>query len=282
MVNKFSASNIFQNKKVLYGIGAIIASGLIGSAYYLFNIFKNNLELSEEHKMQIEEIKEEIEEMKGELAIESAIQIISIITKLSDEIFFKNKSDIHERRRASINKNDEYIKFCKETFKLKEKALKEANRAVLYQFGNISYDKIQKILRKISPYDLESITYKFNHPTFEGNVPPDKNTVKQAFKFYADRFIEEIEIFHSKEGTNSVDLNSSQNINYSNLRENQLIFQLLVIKIKIDDELYIKFKYTEDQIRYLLYEYQLFEDPDVRKLYENVNLQLQFVKSINN
>lgn len=281
ILNILSVSTLINSKKIIYGSGIILISAFVGSVYYLYNIFKNDVELTEEHKMQIEEIKEEIEEMKGEITIEAAIQIVTLITNISDEIFNKNKGDINEKRRACINKPEEYKLYSKETFNLKEKALSEATRKVLYYFGNISYEKIQFLLRKVSQYELESIAYKVNPPSFEENSPPDKSTVKQAYKFYAMRYIEEMELFYEKESKyykDIIPLNEKSGISIQSI-ENELFFKLLIIKLKIDDELYLKFKYREEQIRYLLYEYQLFDDNDVRKLYENVNKQLQFINN---
>jgi hypothetical protein len=275
MESESHLNSIIKNKKLLLGTGALIISAVIGSSYYLYNILRNDIELTEDHKMQIEEIKEEIEESNGELTIESSILLVSLITKISHEIFNKYKSDINQRRRANIKNKEEYLKLCKETFRLKEKALNNSTKKVLHHFGNVSYEKIQKMIRKISPNELESITYNFNHPTFEENAPPDKNTVKDAFKFFANKFIEETEYFHKISKSREL-LNNLEK--YKNLYhiENSLIFDLLALKLKIDDELYLEFGYTEDQIRYLLYEYQLYEDPEVKKLYEAINSQMQF------
>jgi hypothetical protein len=275
MENESQIQSLFKNKKLLIGTGALIVSAIIGSSYYLYNILKNDVELTEDHKMQIEEIKEEIEESNGELTIESAILLVSLITKISQDIFSKYKSDINQRRRANFKNKEEYVKLCKETFSLKEKALNNSTKKVLLHFGNVSYEKIQKMIKKISPYELESISYKFNHPTFEENAPPDKNTVKDAFKFFANKFIEEIEYFHKISESGEL-MNNLEKVKNLNQIENSLIFDLLTLKLKIDDELYLKFGYTEDQIRYLLFEYQLYEDPEVKKLYEAINSQIQF------
>jgi hypothetical protein len=162
-------------------------------------------------------------------------------------------------------------------------------RKVLYQLGNISYEEIQKIIKKISPYELESTAhgmgYNFNpnNEMFADNSTPDKNLIKEAFKFYGKRYIEEIKNlkieWSSSSKTNSTvtdDNNEneclkSKNFIHKEREEEDYVNKLLMIKLRLCDELFLNYKFTEEQMRYLLYEYQMFDDSEVRRLFDEMN-----------
>ncbi len=84
----------------------------------------------------------------------------------------------------------------------------------------------------------------------------DKETSKKAFVYYGDRFLTEMtgfynEIFQLKQPPN----------------ENEVMFTLAVIKTKCDDELYRFYGINEIQMRFLLYEYDVNDDPEVKEMH---------------
>jgi len=69
--------------------------------------------LTEDQKIQIEEIRQEIEESNSEITTEAAKQIIVLIDQIAMENF-KSKSYIHEKRRSAIKNKKELIDFVKQ------------------------------------------------------------------------------------------------------------------------------------------------------------------------
>jgi hypothetical protein len=245
--------------KTFWILGSAAVLGLVGGVYYLYNLFSQEEELSEEQKLQIEEMKQEVEDTNGELTPELAVQTMALTNKFAEEMMKKMKPDIDERRRAAINNPEEYEKICAELFECKEHAYNTATNRVLAQFG-FSMEDLQKVMSRVSPFEIEKKVYEYEKPSFEGTTIPEKAKVKEAFCYYGKKFTEEMKEFHNMMNQNQVDPS----------QQDYVIFRLLVLKMRVDDELYFKYKYIESQIRYLLYEYNLFEDPDVRRVHESI------------
>jgi hypothetical protein len=244
----------------LFWVG-ITAAGVASAwcLYKLYVLFNNEEELGEERLLQIQELKEEVEEAQ-ELSPELAIQIMAMTNKFAEEIMKKMKPDIDEKRRAVFKQPEEYEKICIEMFECKEYAYNSATTKILKEFG-FSQEELQKVLQTINPYEMEKKIYDYEKPSFEDCPVPDKNQVKEAFMYYGKKFSEEMKDFHKEMSKSQMDPNNQEYI----------IFRLLVVKMKIDDELYFKYKYIEAQIRYLLYEYNLLDDPEVKRVHNNIN-----------
>jgi hypothetical protein len=250
-----------QSNMFIWGlIGAAAAS--VGGIFFLFNYFRKDLSLTEDQKIQIEEIRQEIEESNCEITTEAAKQIIALIDHIAMENF-KSKSYIHEKRRSAIKNNIEYIKLCKETLNLKQSALSEATKKVLYYFGNISVEEIQKVLRKIPIYELEKVVKNSDSFLIQNSTPLDKNSIKEAYIFYAKRHGEMM-----NDNLSLIEHKSKQN---NSITQEGLIEKILLIKIQIEDELYLKYKMNHSQLCYFLLEFNLMEDSDIKKLYEEVS-----------
>jgi len=140
---------------------------------------------------------------------------------------------------------------------LKQSVLHEATKIELYYFRNISIEEIQKVLRKIPIYELEKVVNKSDSFLIQNSTPLDKNCIKEAYIFYSKR--------HGEMMNDNLSLieNNSKQIDNSFTQEG-LIEKILLIKIQIEDELYLKYKINHAQLCYFLIEFNLMEDSDTQ------------------
>lgn len=250
------------NNILFYTLAAGAVTAMVGSAYYLYNLFTQEEELSEEDMVKIEELKEEITQQIEEknsqgLTPEIAIQIMSMTNKVGEEILKKNKPFLEEKRRAAINIPEEYERICQEYLEAKEYAFQEASKKVLAQFGDFTFEDINKIMMEVHPAEYEKMNHKYEQVSFGNNPAPDKVTVKQAYLYYGKKFKEEMR---------NVQKIMPFGGNMDQEQQHYMFFKLLIMKFKVEDLLYVKYKYTEAQIKYMLFEYNLFEDPEIRAI----------------
>lgn len=251
-----------KNKSYLFWGGITIATiGLASAGYYLYNLlFADDYEISEVQKEKIEELKHQVEELNGELNMETAIRILAETNKIAEEMHKKNKPDLDEQRRNVVNQPEEYERICQEMFESKEIAYNDAMKKVLNNIENrVTFEDVHNLLSKVSPIELEKQAYKYEQPEFDGPYPEDEK-IKEAYKFYGKEFQNEIHEFQRIMSTNQFDPG----------QDSFIFFRLLVHKTKVDDLLYLKYKLTEQQIRYLLHERNLLADPEIKALHANI------------
>jgi hypothetical protein len=241
-----------------YSLAAIGITGLIGGLYYLYTTFNEEGEVSDDITNQLEEIKQEAEDNKGVLTPELAIKIMALTNKQAEELIKKLKPDIDDRRRAALGTPD-YEQICQEYFEVKENAYQTATSVVLKKHVGVQMEDLHNVMSKVSPYDLERKAFKYEKPSFEGDLP-SKSKVKEIFKYYGNQLASKMKEFHQRMNQFQADPNMQE----------FLIFRILILKVQIDDELYMKYKYTETQIRYLLYEYDLIDDPEIKEVNEKI------------
>ena len=242
--------------KTFYALAGISLAGILGGVYYLFTLFKGELELSEEVEQQIEQIAEKVH--TGELSVENAVKIIAMTNKVAEDLMKKSKPDIDTRRREALNNDLEYEKVCYEYLECKEYAYQTASSTILNKF-NISMEDLQRVLSRVSPYELEQRLYESDKPTFEeNNKNISSSATKKAFMYYGNKFMGEMGEFHKLMST----VEPSQ--------QEYIMFRLMILKMKIDDDLWFKFEVSEQQMRYKLYEHKLYDDPEVKRLNERI------------
>ncbi len=249
---------------LFWGLGAAAVAGIIGSAYYIYSLMNPEEELSENELEQLRELQQEINSddgQKGGLTVETAIQIMAMTNRISEDMIKRSKPDLDDRRRAAINNAEEYERICQEVFESKEWAYNESLQKVIGQFGNISLEEIHKLIQTVPPTEIERINHKYEKPNFDQQLPPEKKVVKDAYIYYGSKFKDEMKEFQRI---------LSQQTQYDPQQDQYFFFKLLVMKMKVDDELYLKFKYTEPQIKYMLYEYNLLEDTEIKKVNEQL------------
>jgi hypothetical protein len=242
----------------LYALGILACSAVLGGMYYLYQAFCDEPVISEETTTKIEQLKQDVE-LNGDLTPDDAIKIMALTNKHAEEIIKKSKPDIDKRRREAIDDRGKYEQICQEYFESKENAYQSATNSILKKFGNVSMDDIQGILSRVSPYELEKKTFDIDKPNFDGPIP-DKQKVKEIFKYYGNELSAKMREFHKKMSEFQGDPNM----------QDIMIFYILILKVRVDDELYIKYNYTEAQIRYLLYNHDLINDPEIKEVNEKI------------
>lgn len=252
---------------LFYGLAAGAVAAMVGSAYYLYNLFSQDEELSESDLVKIEQLKEEITEQIDEknnqgLTPEIAVQIMAMTNRVGEEILKKSKPDLEIKRRAAINMPQEYERICQEYLEAKESAYQEASKKVLTQFGDFTFEDINKVLMEVHPAEYEKMNHKYEQITFDKQPKPDKNTVKKAYLYYGKKFKEEMREMQKIMPMSGGNMDEQQ--------QHYMFFKLLIMKFKVEDYLFLNFSYTEAQIKNLLFEYNLFEDPEIRSLNEQL------------
>lgn len=250
-------SSLISDKIWYYSLFGGIAITIIGGIYYLFTIISKQEELSEEQQIEIEEIKQKIKENEGEICTDIAIRILAQINRQVEEIIKKTNSDIEHRRRQAIHNENVYNSVCAEFFSLKESSYNKATNEILGYF-NMQISDLKEIMEQITLFEVEKKIFIYNKPSFNENYIPERMKVKEGFIFFGNKFIDEMTIFNNQ-------LSKMNEISHD-----LTIFKMLVIKIKVDDLLYLKFGMTENQIRYLIFEYSLMDDKEVKSINDKI------------
>ena len=219
-------------QKIVYytlGVGGLIVVG--GGLYYLYKYLTEISEEEQELKKKLIDINEnEIFDSNNQLKDEGVIKIIIKINHLSDYLFEKQNPDLDERRRNVIDKEEEYIKLFADTLAEKKKSYDEAAEMVLNSLTiKINFDLIQQKLNLISPENMEKFTLEFDElDEKEKNL--NEETAKNAFIYYANQMNEQGNKLKEKIEAlgESID-------------QNQQLMEFLIIKMKIDDLMYIKY-----------------------------------------
>jgi hypothetical protein len=248
-----------------WGLGVAAVTGILASAYYVYTLLSSEDELSESDLKEIEELREEInaseEVSTGPMNVETAVQIMAMTNRISEDMVKKLKPDLDDRRRAALKNPEEYEKLCHEVFEAKEWAYNQSLSKVIGQFGQISIEEIHKLMQTVPPQEIEKINHKYEKPNFKDGDLPDKKLTKDAFIYYGKLFKEEMKEFQKI---------LSQQGQYDPQQDQYFFFRLLTMKMKVDDELFVKYKYTEPQIKFMLYEYNLFEDVEIKRVNEQL------------
>lgn len=253
MKNEEKSPNYTKSFFILAGAGI---AGVVGSLYYMYNLFGGEDTMIEDFDTQIEDLNRSINKKKSkELSVRSAIKIMSMVTKLTEEKVKKVMPDIDKRRRAAFDSNEDYARVCYEFLNCKEDAFQTASNLVLERIG-VTREEFQNRLSRIEATELEKRLYDCDKPEFEEGQKLERDKAKESFIYYGNRFLSEMngfynDIFQLKQPPN----------------ENEVMFSLAVLKTKCDDELFKVYGLNEIQMRFLLYEYNLNDDPDIRDMH---------------
>lgn len=256
--SKDKGKSIFDSL-VIAGVGIVVLSGAV---YYLYKYLFKGEELSEEQQIEIEEIKQQIQEQKGEIGVNLAIKILNQVNKRVDELLKQENSNIGTKRRKVINNEEEYNKLCMEYLKLKETIYNRAANTVLDNF-NMSLTDLKDMFDQMTPYEIEKRSLFYYRPEFSDTTIPDRQKVKEAFIFFGNTFYGLICDFKTKLDKNII-------TELQNNNQDLIVCKILLIKIKVEDLLILKFNLDESQLRYLLFEYSLYDDKEVKEMNDKI------------
>lgn len=254
-MNNSKKINNNNSDSLFYILTAAGVAGILGGLYYLYYSFSEE-ELDEKETIEIEEIKQDIANNDKKLSQDTAIKALYLVNHRTEEELKKTKPDLEKRRRDAINNEEEYKKICMECLEAKESIYLSSSNLILSQF-NITMEEIEKMLQTADPMYVEKKFFEFETPKFDSEKP-DKAKSKEIFTFYTNKYLEEM-----NELSNQM---KNMGMNYNPQMQQMAMFSMISIKMKVEDLTYIKYKITEQQIRYLLNYYNLLEDSDVKQL----------------
>lgn len=249
-----------SNNALLYFCIGTFSVGLLGGLYYLYCFMTNVEEISEELQVEIEELKQLILENNSEISTDLAIRILALINKRVDEIMKNSKAQLDEKRRSSLNNEKEYSKHCMEYFNTKESTYNKATNQILGHF-NMQISDLKEIMDQITAFEVEKKIFLYHKPSFPNNIIPDKAKVKDSFIFFGNKFIDEMTKLNAELEHSPIDKES----------EESSIYKMLELKLRIDDTLFMKYGLTETQIRFMIYEYSLLEDKEVKSINDKIS-----------
>jgi hypothetical protein len=254
-------SSSLKNKILYYG-GITISAAITGSSlYYLYKLYTCKDEEEEIEKILIDE--KELFDLDNKLTENGAINLMIKINLLADEYYNKEYSDLDKKRRENINNLEEYTTLCNETFTHKQTIYQLATNEILNKLTHkITIEQIQNFLQTINPKKLEELTLNNEVELLKIEENEDNNlinikTYKEAFIYYVNIFIEEVKNLQDK----YKDINIEENVQIQNM----LMFEYLIVKIKADDLLYLKYNTTEQKIKIILYKNNCLDDPDIKE-----------------
>ena len=220
---------------------------------------KGEPELNEEDREKIEQIKEQVEvKSSGKLNTDIAIKILAMINKKTEEHIKIIKPDLETRRREAFDKPEDYDQLCAEMIQTRNEVYMSISEKILNEFGYTN-EEIGVCLQTLPPIEIEQQMLAVEKPEFNDSKP-SKEEAKIAFLFYGNKCVTEM---HKFQGL----MNNAGGDQY---QQEYMLYQLMIMKFRIDDELHRTYKVGENQLRYLLYEYDLYSDPQIKKLVTNM------------
>ena len=253
-------SSTQQYNQTLYLLGAAGLAGILAGAYFIWSVLNDEEELDEKEVIEIEEIKE-IVKGKGTIDKNSAIHILYLTNHHAEEELKRIKPDIEKRRREAFNNDYEYKSICSEFLEAKEGAYMRASQKILGEF-NTTMEDLNKIMTDVDPLEMEKKFFEFEKPEFS-NGKPDKIKTKEAFLFFGNKFMEEMQGLSSQFKNFQTSFSNPQ-------AQEMAMFNLLVSKLKVEDLVYLKYQITENQIRFLLNDYDLLKDVDIQAMHTKI------------
>lgn len=255
------------SKTYLYITGVVATAALSIGGYYIYKYIKysyGNDGIDASMSNSIRQLKTELYEVmnepqndkKGELAF----RISHEINKLSLRYYNEKYPNQDEKRRKEIDNPELYKDYCDETLVLKEECVHLASKKVLELLDNsIDSEKIENWITMIEPSKLEEYTLKYVNGTQNGIIP-SIDLLKEAYTYYADLLKEEHELLKK----------SIENDKNEEPQTDELLFYSMMINLKVNDKIFIKYHLTEESMRTGLKERNLLNDPYILNIQDNL------------
>jgi len=249
------SENGYSNRFYCILIGGITT--LLGSGYYIYSLYNSNKETKDKSAGDSNDISKN---HNGVLNEERALKLMALLHKKTEKYLKEYNPKLEEERRNNINNSQEYEKICNEYLDLKNKKFKEFTKEIEDKYGH-SYEEISKVLEPISPIEMEEKLIFLSVPEFIDRSLWTRDKIFKAFEFYGNKCLEKMNSVSQMIKENSSDPE----------QKNYLVYQLMIHKYKVDDELFLKFQLNENQLKYLLFEYNLHKDPSIQTILKNIS-----------
>jgi hypothetical protein len=247
--------NASYSKNSFYFLVSLGITSVVGGLYFIYKSFSNNNpHLKSEIKkantsapINNKPLPIQTNKTTKVLTKELGLEIFNKITFAYEDYVETTDTIHHKRTRMSfMNNMDEYARLCgvivaqrnSEYIKIRERVLKE--------YG-VSETQYQDFLGQVTMLECEISLFSNYKPKLQKY--PDANTAKEAFILFAETMI----TAHERYST----------IQQQELRNYYLLFE----KLRIEDEIYLKYGLSYFNIKYFIHEYNLFEDKKVQDYY---------------
>jgi hypothetical protein len=246
------SANIFT-KQGFYLLLAGGAISIVGGLYYLYDSFVNaeNKTIKENKPKpspnSTNSIRNDVAASDVKFTKELGLEIFNKMTYLFEEYIEATDTIHHKTTRMSyMNQPEEYARLCGIIVAQRNKDYQEIKSKVLKDY-KVSEQVFQNFLGSISLFECEVSIFASYKPKLSRYPSPD--TVKDAFFLFAETMKNAHERYSS--------------VQYPELKN----AYLLIEKVRIEDEIYIKYGLRYFLIKYFIHEYNLFEDPKVKDYY---------------
>jgi hypothetical protein len=254
------------------------SAALIGSVYYLYSLYKEETEedLDEsgkksnkisnlpEHKY----LKKQKKSTNYFLELKSKVQLTSeeIAALISREVEVELELEepyFREQRIHWLNNNDEekYQELVIKCYQNKHKILERAKKRYKIRYPIMSHS-IDLLFSSGGHSQCEKLLFKIYTPKFSNNVLPSYKTTREAVLSHCKNIVDSYKEF-------SININSKISItNKDEVNEQKL--QLVILRSKLDDKLYIQNGITMTQLLFMVYLHKLERDYEVKNALSSI------------
>lgn len=245
-----------ENWKIL-----ILACGFISSlGLAIFKYYFNKSEFTDEEFSIIKEIKEKFEENKSELDKEIVSMIMNLSIRKNESTCSQKYQNLTKQRRIYISDGKAYKNIVSKILKIQNDSLQNTLDHILTEV-RIDYTEFKTYLNDLPKYEVERNIGNYNQPNGIIDIRnAKKEIVIEAFIYYGYLYVNYMKNF--------------KKIMYK-INENDLFLEMLTLKCKCDDELFLKYGYTESQLRLLIFKLHIFDEPEIKNVEDKILLNLR-------
>jgi len=254
-------SHKFSLLKILGIIG--IGTFTFGAFYLIYNKLFNDKEsefIKDYISTSLADIRNQIQEANGNFDESLKKKIFLKINQTHEKVMkirfesFIKKHNLSERN--NILSEDILQKFLQ----INWETYKSTTDYILTRIG-LSEKEYVELIQNMSLCEYMDYEYMIEKDTiFEGRDMLSKAESKKAFLEYQK--ISEIYILSLNNRVNK----DNTNANF----DEELQMGVLFSNIKIETQIYLRYKYTPKELLYMMKKYNLMEDPEVKKAYESI------------
>ena len=193
----------------------------------------------------------------------------------SSQLNINNENNINNTNNININnqqRQEEYLSLCSETIDYKKRAYQIASDKILSNLHNqINFQEFEEFLKNIAAKQLETLSIKImtelNDELFKYDLNfMDINRAKEAYIYYLKEYIENAKkLCEEQEKMKNIDNGNEGNV-IDEENNNIFVFQFMVLKMQMDDTLYLKYHIAEEHLKLLVNKYNLFVDSEISQL----------------
>jgi len=235
----------------------------IGSLYYVYKNFfcdKNIQFFTDSINISLQEIKTQIEEANGNFD-ENLKKLIFLKVNQTHERVMKMRFDnFIEKNNLSSTNNILSDKFLQEILQVNWETYKSTTEYILTKIG-ITEKEYVELFQNMSLAEFMEYEYIIEKDSiFLGREILTKQEAKSAFLDYQKISEEYINNLNNKVNKDNKNSNFDQ----------ELEMGVLYSNIRIETRIYLKYKFTPKELLYMIKKYNLLDDPEVRKSYDNM------------